>query len=158
MNNVFTDNLVVFFALVYYIFLCVVYLLRAYECDTQELKLAPVFSFLLIPFIVLWIWNIFNGSDNERLITGVPIIVYLLYDLWYHLLSRKKPLHHPDRWPIGLIFYLSLLQIGSIALNWYGFLVSKLSGEILVVSYFVMLGCFGFYQNRFNKRKKASTN
>lgn len=154
MNNVLVDNLVVFFALVYYIFLCVVYLVRAYECDKQELKLAPVFSLLLIPFIILWAWNIYIKSDIGRLIAGFPIIVYLLYDLWYRLLTKKKPVHHPDHWPIGLITYLILLQIGSIALNWYGFLVSKVFGNALIVSYFVMLSCFGFYQTKYNRRKK----
>jgi hypothetical protein len=154
MNDVLVDNLVVFFTIVYYIFLCVVYFFRAYERDKQELMLAPVFSLLLIPFIILWIWNIFIESDIGRLITGFPIIVYLFYDLWYRLLSKKKPVHHPDRWPVGLIIYLLLLQIGSIALNWYGFLISKVYGNMLIICYFVMLGCFGFYQTRYNRRKK----
>ena len=154
MNTALIDSFVVFFAIVFYVLLCVVYVLRAYKCDTQELKLAPVFSLLLVPFVVLWAGNMYNGSDRERLIAGFPIIVYLLYDLWYRLISKKKPLHHPDHWPIGLIVYVLLLQIGSIALNWYGFLVSKVYGNVLVISYFVMLGCFGFYQNKHTKRKK----
>jgi hypothetical protein len=106
----------------------------------------------------LWTLNLLNESDIGRLITGLPIIIYLVYDLWYRLITKKKPQHHPNRWPIGLIVYLILLQIGSIALNWYGFIVSKFYGQVLVISYFVMLGCFGFYQNRYNKRKKASKN
>jgi hypothetical protein len=149
------DNLVVFSAVIYYAFLCLVYLLRAYERDKQELMLAPIFSFLLVPFVALWILNILNLGDIGRLITGLPIIIYLVYDFWYRLITKKKPQHHPDRWPVGLILYLILLQIASIALNWYGFLVSKFYGYMLVISYFVMLGCFGFYQNRYNKRKKA---
>ena len=154
MDEVLIDNFVVFSAVIYYAFLCLVYLLRAYERDKLELKLAPVFSFLLVPFVALWILNLLNGSDIWRLITGLPIIIYLVYDLWYRLITKKKPQHHPDRWPIGLIVYLILLQIASIALNWYGFLVSQFTGRMLVISYFVMLGCFGFYQNRYNKRKK----
>ena len=157
-NQVLIDNLVVFSAIIYYLFLCLVYLLRAYERDKQELMLAPIFSFLLVPFVALWILNLLNGSDIGRLIAGFPIIIYLVYDLWYRLITKKKPQHHPNRWPIGLIVYLILLQIGSIALNWYGFIVSKFYGQVLVISYFVMLGCFGFYQNRYNKRKKASKN
>ena len=158
MDEVLIDNVVVFFAIIYYAFLCIVYLLRAYERDKLELMFAPVFSFLLIPFVALWTFNLLNGSDSGRLLTGLPIIIYLVYDFWYRLITKKKPQHHPDRWPIGLIVYLILLQIGSIALNLYGFIVSKFYGRILIISYFVMLGCFGFYQNRYNKRKKASTN
>jgi len=157
-DEVLIDNMVVFSAIIYYAFLCIVYLLRAFERDKLELMLAPVFSFLLIPFVTLWTVNLFNGSDSGRLITGLPIIIYLVYDLWYRLITKKKPQHHPNRWPVGLIIYLILLQIGSIALNWYGFLVSKFYGNTLIICYFVMLGCFGFYQNRYNRRKKASKN
>ena len=158
MEQALIDNLVVVSAIIYYAFLCLVYLLRAYERDKQELMLAPVFSFLLFPFIALWVLNLLNRSDLGRLISLLPIIIYLFYDLWYRFITKKKPLHHPDRWPIGLIVYLILLQIGSIALNWYGYLVSKFYGHVLVISYFVMLGCFGFYQNRYNKRKKSTKN
>jgi len=158
MDEVLIDKLVVLSAVIYYAFLCIVYLLRAYERDKQELMLAPIFSFLLVPFVALWILNLINRSDIGRLITGLPIIIYLVYDLWYRLITKKKPQHHPDRWPFGLIIYLILLQIGSIALNWYGYIISKFYGHILVICYFVMLGCFGFYQNRYNKRKKSTKN
>ncbi len=158
MSDVLVDNLVVECSLVYYAFLCVVYLLRSYQKDKAELKLAPIFSLLLVPFILLWVSNVYLRSDIERLISGFLIVVYLLYDLWYRLLTKKKPVHHPDRWPPGLIVYLLLLQAGSIGLNWYGFLVSKLYGTVLVISYFVMVGCFGFYQARYNRRKKQTMN
>jgi len=129
-------------------------LLRAHERDKLELLLAPLFSILLVPFIALYIANIVSGIDIGRLITLFPIVIYLIYDFWYRLLTRKKPQHHPDHWPIGLIIYLILLQVGSIALNWYGFLVSKLYGYVLIISYFIMIGCFGYYQNKYNKGKK----
>jgi Na+-driven multidrug efflux pump len=158
MDEALIDNLVVFSAIIYYLFLCLVYLLRAYERDKLELMLAPVFSLLLVPFVALWILNLLNGSDIGRLIAEFPIIIYLVYDLWYRLITKKKLQHHPDRWPIGLIVYLILLQIGSITLNWYGYIISKFHGHVLVISYFVMLGCFGFYQYRYNKRKKAIKN
>jgi hypothetical protein len=158
MEQTLIDDLVVVSAILYYAFLCLIYLLRAFERDKQELMLAPVFSFLLVPFIALWSLNLVNRSDIGRLITLIPIIIYLVYDLWYRLITKKKPQHHPDRWPIGLILYLILLQIGSIALNWYGYLISKFYGHVLVISYFIMLGCFGFYQNRYNKRKKSTKN
>jgi hypothetical protein len=154
MNNILIDNLVVIFSLVFYAFLCVVYVLRSYQREKEELKLALVFSLQLVPFMLLWILNIYIGGDSGRLIAGFPIIVFLLYDLWYRLLTKKKPVHHPDHWPRGLILYIILLQIGCIALNWYGFLVAKVYGNMLVISYFVMLGCFGFYQVRHKRRKK----
>jgi hypothetical protein len=158
MEQALIDNLVVVSAIIYYAFLCLVYLLRVYERDKLELILAPVFSLLLVPFVALWIMNILNGSDIGRLITGLPIIIYLVYDLWYRLITKKKPQHHPSRWPVGLIVYLIFLQIGSIALNWYGYIISKVYGHVLVISYFVMLGCFGYYQNRYNKRIKSTKN
>ena len=156
MDEVLIDNLVIASSIIYYLFLCLVYLLRAFERDKEELILAPIFSLLLVPFVALWILNLLNGSEIGRLITMLPIIIYLIYDLWYRLITKKKPRHHPERWPMGLILYLILLQIGSISLNWYGYIVSKFYGHVLVISYFIMLGCFGFYQYSYNKRKKTS--
>jgi hypothetical protein len=158
MDEILIDNLVVLSAIIYYAFLCIVYLLRGYRLDKLELIFAPIFSILLIPFTALWLLNFLNRSDIGRLITGFPIIIYLFYDLWYRLITKKKPQHHPDRWPVGLIVYLILLQIGSIGLNWYGFIVSKFYGNTLIICYFVMLGCFGFYQYRYNKRRKSTKN
>ena len=155
MDEVLIDNLVIASSIIYYLFLCLIYLLRAFQRDKEELILAPIFSLLLIPFVALWILNILNRSEIGRLITMLPIIIYLIYDLWYRLITKKKPHHHPDRWPMGLILYLILLQIGSISLNWYGYIVSKFYGHVLVISYFIMLGCFGFYQYSYNKRKKT---
>ena len=154
MDGVLIDNLVVFFALVYYAVLTIVYLLRAHELTEMEWKMGSVFSALLIPFALLWVVNLIIDNDSGRLITGLPIIIYFVYDLWYRAITRKKPHHHPDRWPVGLIVYVLLLFIGSIGLNWYGFLVSYLDGSMLVVAFFVMISSFGYYQYRYNKRKK----
>ena len=119
MNGGLIDNLVVFFAVVYYAFLVMVYLVRAHDLSDLELKMAPIFSVQLVPFGILWVLNILKG-DTGRIISMTPIIVYLLYDLWYRLITRKKPVHHPDRWPVGLVVYLVLLFVGCIGLNWYG--------------------------------------
>ena len=155
MDGVLIDDLVVFFALVYYAVLIIVYLLRAHELTELEWKMGPVFSALLIPFALLWVVNLIIDNDSGRLITGLPIIVYLVYDLWYRAITRKKPYHHPDRWSVDLVVYVLLLLIGSIGLNWYGFLVSRFDGNMLIVAFFVMMGSFGYYQYRYNKKKKA---
>jgi len=155
MDGVLIDNLVIFFALVYYAALIIVYLLRAHELTEMERKMGPVFSAQLIPFASLWVVNFIISNDSGRLITELPIIIYLVYDLWYRMITRKKPPHHPDRWPVGLIVYVLLLFIGSIGLNSYGFLVSYFDGTMLVVAFFVMISSFGYYQYRYNKRKKA---
>jgi hypothetical protein len=145
------DYLVIFFALVFYAFLIVVYLLRARQLEAMEWKLSLPFSLQLIPFTLLWVVNLLMGSDLGRLVAELPIIIYLSYDLWYRLITQKKPYHHPKRWPIGLAIYLLLLFIGSIGLNWYGFLVSDIFGNILVVCFFIMMGSYGYYQYRYNK-------
>lgn len=155
-EQAYLDYMVMLSSFIFYAMLCLVYLLRAYERPRAELALAPVFSLLLIPFSALEILNLVNRSDQYRLIVLVPIIIYLIYDLWYRLLTRKKPVHHPKKWPTGLIIYLVLLQAGCIGVNWYGYLVSKMHGMALVVSYFIMLGFFGFYQGKHNKRLKSA--
>ena len=154
MNGGLIDNLVVFFAVVYYDFLVMVYLVRAHDLSDLELKMAPIFSIQLVPFGILWVLNILGG-DTGRIISMTPIIVYLLYDLLYRLITRKKPVHHPDRWPVSLVVYLVLLFVGCIGLNWYGFLVSDFYGNVLVAAFFVMMSSFGYYQYRYRKGKQA---
>jgi hypothetical protein len=155
LDGAFVDYLVIFFALVFYAFLIAVYLLRAHKLEEMEWKLSLPFSLQLIPFTLLWVVNLLIGNDSGRLIVELPIIVYLVYDLWYRLITQKKTYHHPERWPIGLIVYLLLLFIGSIGLNWYGYLVSNLYGNTLVVFFFLMISSYGYYQYRYNKSKKT---
>jgi len=155
LDGLFVDYLVILFALVFYAFLIVVYLLRARQLEAMEWKLSLPFSLQLIPFALLWAVNLVIGNDSGRLVVELPIIIYLVYDLRYRLITKKKPYHHPERWPIGLIIYLLLLFIGSIGLNWYGYLVSNLYGNMLVVSFFIMMSSYGYYQYRYNKSKKS---
>ena len=153
MDAALLDNLVVFFAFVFYTFLFIVYILRARELSTLEWKLRIAFSVQLIPFASLWVLNLCIGNDSGRLLAGLPIIIYLAYDLWYRLLTKKKPYHHPERWPRGLIVYLTLLFMGSIGLNWYGYLISKLYGFMLVIAFFIMMSSYGYYQYMYSKKK-----
>ncbi len=155
MDGVLIDDLVVFFALVYYALLSIVYFLRACEFTRLEWKLSPVFSAQLLPFALLWLLNLLLGNDSGRLIAGLPVIVYLVYDLWYRAITRKKPYHHPDRWPVGLVVCLLLLFAGSIGLNWYGYLISRFYGSVLVVAFFIMMSFYSYYQYRYNKSKKT---
>jgi len=155
MDQALVDNLVMFFALAYYLLLVIVYVLRAHERSRLEIRLGPLFSAQLIPFIGLWAVNLINGLHVSRLVALAPIIIYLLYDLWYRAITRRKPVHHPDHWPLELKVYLLLLMVGSIGLNWYGYIVSELHGATLVCSFFVMMGSFSYYQYMHNKRKKT---
>lgn len=155
-DAVLLDNFVIIFALIFYFFLFIVYLLRAHELSNIEYKLRIAFSVQLAPFISLWILNLLIGNDSGRLLAGLPIVVYLVYDLWYRLLTRKKPVHHPKKWPIELVVYLIFLMAGSIGLNWYGYIVSKLYDNILVVTFFVMMSSFCYYQYRYGKSMKQT--
>jgi len=155
MVNSVVDGLVILFAVVFYAFLCLVYIIRGLGKDKLELSLATAFSVQLVPFAILLGAVILFGAEIPRIIVLLPILAFLVYDLWYRLLTKKKPVHHPKKWPAGLIVYLILMQVGAIGLNWYGYLVSKTHGYLLVACYFIMLGCFGFYQGRHSKKMKA---
>ncbi len=155
MDGILVDYLVIFFALVFYASLIAVYLLRAHQLEAMEWRLSLPFSLQLIPFALLWAVNLFTGNDSGRLVAELPVLAYLVYDLWYRLITQKKPYHHPDRWPIGLAVYLLLLFAGCIGLNWYGYLVSSLYGNMLVASFFAMMSSYGYYQYRYNKTKKS---
>ena len=77
MYAVLIDNLMVFFALIFYAFLLIVYLLRARELSKLEWKLSPVFSLQLVPFASLWALNLIIGNNSGRMLSGLPIIAYL---------------------------------------------------------------------------------
>lgn len=147
------DSLV-FFSIFHYALLFIVYILRAHGLSKMEWKLRPVFSAQLVPFTSLWVLNYLIGNDSGRLLAGLPIIIYLIYDLWYREISGKKLYHHPDSWPPGLVLYILLLLVGSIGLNWYGYLISRFIGNMLVLAFFIMMTAFSYYQYRYKKKRE----
>jgi len=151
------DSFMVLFAIIYNIILILVFVLRAHGRERWEWNVGYVFNGLLIPFTALWLLNLLIGSDIGRLITGMPVILFIGYDLWYRTLTKEKPTHHPDCWPIGLKVYLILFNIGSILLTGYAFLVSLLYGYLVLACYFSVLAAFGYYQSTY-KRKIENTN
>ena len=153
MDENFIDPLMFLCSLVYNIVGVLIFVLRAHKRKKLEFKLGPVFNAFLIPFSLILVFNLINARDYGRLITGIPIIIFLVYDLWYRTITDKKPYHHPERWPIGLYVYLLLYQLSSIMLNGYSFLISLLYGYIVLASYFGSLAAYGYYQYK-HKRER----
>ena len=135
-----------------------VFLIRVRGLLELGWKMNPLFSALLVPFVLLWVSNILLWNDSARLLTGLLMIVYLSYDLWHRAITRRKPYRPPERWPVGLVVYLLLLFAGSIGLNWYGYLTSQLFGNVFVVAFSFMMSSFGNYQYKHNKGKKIKEN
>jgi hypothetical protein len=148
------DALVVLCSFIYNIAGILIFVLRANERKQLEAKLGPVFNTLLVPFSLFWVYNLISGRDSGRLITGIPIIIFLAYDLWYRTFTDKKPYHHPEHWPIGLYAYVLLYQISGIMLNGYSFLISLLYGYIVLASYFGSLAAYGYYQYKHKREVK----
>ena len=140
------DGLMVLFSLSFNIIGILIFVLRAIKRKQLEAKLGPVFNALLIPFSLFLVYNLISGRDSGRLITGIPIIIFLAYDLWYRTITDKKPYHHPTHWPLGLYAYVLLYQVSGIMLNGYSFMVSLLYGYIVLASYFGSLVAYGYYQ------------
>ena len=147
-----TDTALLGFGLIYYLLLCVVFILRANE-RREELKLKYVFSLQLLPFAALFLLNL-TENHTLKAITLVSLLVFLVYDLWYRVITEEKPLHHPDKWPLKLVVYVVLLYAGSIGLNWYGFLISQTYGMVLVAGFFAMMACYTLYQIKHAKRRE----
>lgn len=148
------DGLMVLCSLIYNIVGILIFVLRAHERVRMEAKLGPLFNTLLVPFSLLWFFNLISGRDSGRLITGIPIIIFLVYDLWYRTVTGKKPYHHPERWPLDLYAYVLLYQVSGIMLNGYSFLISLLYGYIVLVSYFGSLAAYGYYQYKYKKKAR----
>ncbi len=148
------DALMVLCSFIYNIAGILIFVLRANERKQLEAKLGPVFNILLIPFSLFWVYNLISGRDSGRLITSIPIIIFLAYDLWYRTFTDKKPYHHPKHWPIGLYAYLLLYQLSGIMLNGYSFMISLLYGYIVLASYFGSLAAYGYYQYKHKREVK----
>ncbi len=149
------DTLVVMSILLYNTLLTAVFLFRAFDFEQWERSMGLPFNLLLFPFTILWIINFLNGADLTRLGTSIAIIFFLAYDFWYRTLTQEKPRHHPEKWPRKLIIYFILLQVGSITLNGYGFVVSREVGLFVLATYFISLFAYAFYQYNYKKQQKA---
>ena len=150
-NGELIDGLMVLFALVYNGCIVVVFVARALEREYLESLAGYLVNLLLVPFSILWVLNLLGGSEAGRLITGMPIILFLLYDLWYRTLSQEKPKHHPKHWPIELYVYLILFLFGSTLLVGYAFLASLFDGFIILAVYYASLAAYGYYQYKHRK-------
>ena len=150
------DQTMVIASFLFNVIILFIFILRAYERPDQERMLGYVFSVLFFPFAYVWVANLIGGRDVGRLITGFPVLVFMIYDFWYREVAKAKPRHHPDHWPLGLYLYLLLYLIGGIMLNGYAFFVSMNYGYLILVSYYCSLGTYGFYQYKYDKSRKAS--
>jgi hypothetical protein len=146
------DKLVVACAVAFNLLLVVVFLARAADREDLEVRTGYAVSILMIPFAASWILNLLGGREVGLLITGAPIIAFLAYDLWYRSITKEKSRHHPNgRWPIGLYVYLLLYLIGSMLLVGYAFLVSLNLGFLVLATFYLSLGSYGYYQYRYKR-------
>lgn len=145
------DNVMVLCALIFNLCIIIVFIARAHQRDHLESALGYVVNLLLAPFVILWVLNLVSGHNEGRLITGMPIILFLVDDFWYRTLGRKKPRHHPDRWPYHLYLYLFLYLVGGMLLVGYVFLVSLFYGFIVLAFFYCSLGAYGYYRYRREK-------
>ena len=148
------DNYVVLFAIIYNILIIAVFILRAKEKYSLEEMIGPLFDLLLIPFSVLLILNSVNHSDSGRIGTLIPMITYLLYDIWYRQLTKQKPRHHPEKMPKELVLYIILFYFAGMAITGYAFIVSRFSGYIILVIFMSSIVAYFFYQINYKKHFK----
>jgi hypothetical protein len=156
MDQALIDIFIVLFSLIFNITILIMFVLRGQERTRTEAKLSPVTNGLLIPFSLLWALNVVNGGDRGRLITSFPIVIFLAFDLWYRTITREKPYHHPDRWPLSLHIYLILYELSGIMLSGYAFIVSRFDGYAVLASYIGSIVAYGYYQHKHDTHKKAS--
>jgi small-conductance mechanosensitive channel len=145
------DNAMIFFALLFNICIIFVLLARAHEHYKFEDAIGILVNLLIIPFLVLWLLNLINGRDNARLITGFPIILFLLDDLLYRTIQKKKTKHKPKKWPLHLYIYFLLFLFGGMILTGYVFIVSLFYGFITLSLFYLSWISYGYYHYRHKK-------
>lgn len=155
-NQEYVDYAVIVFALIYNLLIILVFILRANELYEKEERIGPIFDLLLIPFLLLLFLNILNLSDTGRIGTIIPMVVYLLYDIWYRQITSKKPKHHPKKMPKELLLYIVLFYFAGMAITGYTFIVARLFGYIVLIVFMLSIVAYFYYQISYNKRKHAN--
>ena len=148
------DYSVIIFSIIYNLFIIAVFILRAKELYKVEEKIGPIFSLLLVPFLILLLLNILIASDAGRIGTIIPMILYIIFDLWYRQISKQKPKHHPEKMPKVLLLYILLFYFAGMAITGYAFIVSKDYGLIVLTIFMISIVAYFYYQINYNKRKK----
>lgn len=148
------DNAMIICALIFNICIIIVFLSRAHERYKLEESIGILVNLLIIPFIILWFLNLINGRDSALLITGFPIILFLLDDLWYRTIQKKKARHKPKKWPIHMYLYFILFLFGGMILTGYIFIVSLFYGFIVLSLFYLSWISYGYYHYRHKKIQK----
>jgi len=155
-DDALVDTLMVTCALAFNLLLVIVFLARAADREEIEVRTGYAVSLLIAPFAASWVLNLSGEREVGLLITGGPIVAFLAYDLWYRSIAREKSRHHPKgRWPTELYVYLLLYLIGSMLLVGYAFLVSPNLGFLVLATFYLSLGSYGYYQYRHKRRVAA---
>ena len=148
------DGLMVIFSVVFNVVMALVFVFRAQGRTRLEAKTGPLSNSLLLPFVTLWLLNLIGNGGLGRLVTPFPAILFLSFDLWYRTLAKRKPVNHPNHWPLGLYIYLLLFVVGGIMLNGYAFLVSLPYGFLVLSTYYSSLIAYSYYQYSQKKSRR----
>ena len=152
------DNAMIICAVIYNLSIIMIFLARAHERYTLEEGIGVLVSLLIIPFFLLWLLNLLKGRDSAHLITGFPIILFLLDDLWYRAIQKKKTRHKPKKWPLHLYFYFLLFLLSGMILTGYIFIVSLFYGFIVLSLFYTSWISYGYYYYRYKKSRKNGSN
>lgn len=150
------DGGVIVCALLYNLLIIAVFILRAREQYSLEEKIGPVFDLLLIPFLILFLINLFQTTDSGRIGTILPMVGYLVYDIWYRQMTKQKPRHHPEKMPKELLLYILLFYFAGMAITGYAFIVSRESGYLILVIFMVSILAYFYYQVTYNKKRNLA--
>lgn len=148
----YVDAGIIICAFVFNLLIIAVFILRAREQYSLEEKIGPAFDFLLIPFCVFFLFNLLQTNDSGRIGTIIPMIGYLMYDLWYRQMTKQKPRHHPEKMPKELILYIILFYFAGMAITGYAFIVSRESGYLVLIIFMVSIIAYFYYQLTYNKK------
>jgi hypothetical protein len=99
--------------------------------------------------------NLIKGRDSAHLITGFPIILFLLDDLWYRAIQKKKARHKPRKWPLHMYLYFLLFLFGGMILTGYIFMSSLFYGFIVLSLFYMSWISYGYYRYRYKKIQKT---
>ena len=133
------DSAMIMFALVFNGTNVVVFVGRAHGIKRLQSVAGYMMNILIGPFSLLWILNLLNGSESGRLITGLPIILFIASIVFALGVSLVHPIFSTNQSKhtiniLAVIMFANILRIIAFAIGnmWIILPITAIVGMILL--------------------------
>jgi len=150
--GIFYDTLFVITAVVFNLLVVGVYVAQAHSREKLVRTFGGGIVFLILPLDLVFVGNLLNGRSLEILAALSLVFLYLMVELLFDFILkfdfRSNPIWHAA---YILLFYAATFSLIGIA-----FTINQLSGYLVSVTFWAVLGALIYMMWRKNKQNSHS--